>query len=275
MRTFARAALLGLLVIPGAYAQTAIKLSSEVPPITLTAPASLPENPEKTNAAADDYCDQDIVEPASPAAKLVADKHWLVTSEANMGHYRVVSFVGSLMPRMDGNCGATHGRVAVFEKTTLVALAAPADDEKGPAPGKVDERDGDSLIVERLSYGLPVGELHQDAEGIRLTVFSAKQGFCHGTVFVPNVYGMPIRRARTVFATAGWKPVPAPRHSAGAEAVLQTQGVVEANECDETAPYDCSFTYQNAGQTLSVSTIADKKGEPTRGPVNYTSVQCR
>lgn len=274
MQTFARAAFLGLLVMPGAYAQTAIKLSSDVPPIALTAPAALPENPLKGSVAPDDYCAQYVTEPDSPGAKLVAANGWLVTSEADMGPYRVVSFVGDFSPKSDGNCYGVLGRVAVFDKSTLVALAVPTNDEKGPAPGRVDERDGDSLLVERLAFGLPVGELHQDANGIRLTVFSASQGFCHGAVSVPNIYGVPIRHARKSLIAAGWKPIPGD-NAGGPTAALQSQGVVEAAECSENFPLHCPFLYRNGTRTLTVITHADKKGDPTRGPVDYTAVTCQ
>jgi hypothetical protein len=274
MRIVASTLFLTVLAAANVNAETTIKLSSDVPPIALTAPAALPENPLKGSVAPDDYCAQYVTEPDSPGAKLVAANGWLVTSEADMGPYRVVSFVGDFSPKSDGNCYGVLGRVAVFDKSTLVALAVPTNDEKGPAPGRVDERDGDSLLVERLAFGLPVGELHQDANGIRLTVFSASQGFCHGAVSVPNIYGVPIRQARKSLIAAGWKPIPGD-NAGGPTAALQSQGVVEAAECSENFPLHCPFLYRNGTRTLTVITHADKKGDPTRGPVDYTAVTCQ
>lgn len=233
------------------------RLESAMPGIALVALADLPRSPE--NGAVDENCEGHRGDAESAAGRAVEGRGWIVTSEASLGRYRVVSFVSGFDPATSGICTARNGNIGVFDGDRPVALAyAPPGSET--VPGRVEAIEGGALLVWGGDYpGPPLGELRLDGDRPRLTGVAAEQTFCNRTTTVPNVYGLPIEAARTKLIAAGWRPL-APDEAPYAydrAAELARNGVIEAQSCSGTGMGYCAFRYRGAGGVLDVTTISD------------------
>jgi len=216
-----------------------------------------------------------VAKPASEGGKLVKARGWAVTGEAPMGRFEAVSFAARFGEGTSGSVGVMQGNVAIFEGPRLVALAygEKSGDEaigrvEALAGGGVRIWDGDLLSV-------PVADIHAEGDDLRLGPLAAEQSFCHGKATAPNIYGMPINKARAILKAKGWNPAPsklgANETDFGRERELAKRGVVEVSGCSGTGFAYCSFNYASADGALTVTTVGDNDFPSVR---RY-SVKCR
>lgn len=223
----------------------------------------------------DEYCEGYRAETLTATGSAVQAQGWIVTSEAALGRYRVVSFASGFDPGTSGICTVRGGNIGVFDGERLVALAYAASGSE-TRPGSVQPMENGALLIWGGDYPAPpLGELHLAGDRPRLKAVADEQAFCRRTAVVPNVYGLPIQTARTSLAAHGWRPAPpeeAPGGYDGASA-LAAKGVVEAEACSGTGMGFCAFKYRGVAGTLDVTTTGGPD-EADNAVVSY-SVTCR
>lgn len=204
-------------------------------------------------------CPWRVLQPKSPAARLVAAQGWAVMADVPLGSYRAVSFAGQMEAGTSGTCNITQGNVAVFEGDKLLALAYGKSADEA-AIGNLTALEGGAVRVwDGDVIGSPVGDLRVEADGIvRLGKLADEESVCNGQAKVPNVYGMPIDKARKALADKGWKPVRIKPDGESRQAGLIKRGIVEVESCSGTGLAYCSFSYTGAAGALSVVTAGEK-----------------
>lgn len=250
--------------------------ASDIAGAVLTPLTVLPLSPE--DGSPDDFCSGYRINPGSKAGKLVAARGWIVTSEASLGQYKVVSFSSGFKPGTSGICFARNSNLAIFDGMNLVALAYTARFAKWTL-GKVEPLESGALLIwGGDGPGEPVGELRQENGDFRLTKVADERTFCHGEALVPNVYGKSIKEARTILIGHGWKPK---KHAADATdddygAVrLVKHGIVEADSCSGTGVGYCEFDYVSRAGTLGVTTVGGDWDNASNDIVVDYGVACR
>lgn len=231
------------------------RFASTVPAIRIAATADLPAAPTFDAS----LCDHLFDKPKGEPAKAVAAKGWQITGELSAGRYQAVSFVGGAEPATSGACELSKGNVAFFEGGVLKAIAYGAG--KGPAIGRIVRAgDRDLRIWDGDILPGPVADIGiGDDGGIAIGKVAAEEKVCGGKAVVPNIYGMPINRARAALQKAGWSPVAAgaPEGEDPRLEALAAAGVVEAESCSGTGFGFCAFNYRGPAGTLGVTTAGD------------------
>ncbi|WP_432726866.1 PASTA domain-containing protein [Variovorax sp. W6] len=254
-------------------AQTAApspRVQSDLKDIRMKAIASLPK--AGGSASERDGCPWRVIQPKSAAARLVAAQGWAVMADVPLGAYRAISFAGRMEAGTSGTCNITQGNVAVFDGDKLVALAYGKSAED-TAIGNLTALEGGTVRVwDGDIVGSPVGDLRVEADGtVRLGKLADEESVCKGQAKVPNVYGMPIDKARKALADKGWKPVRIKPDGESRQAGFIKRGIVEVESCAGTGLAYCSFSYTGPAGALSLVT-AGEKGLPD--VVGY-DVKCR
>lgn len=233
------------------------RVVSELKDIRVKALNSLP----KAGGSASDRngCPWRVLQPKSPAARLVAAQGWAVMADVPLGSYRAVSFAGQMEAGTSGTCNITQGNVAVFDGEKLLALAYGKSADEA-AIGNLTTLEGGAVRVwDGDVIGSPVGDLRVEADGIvRLGKLADEESVCKGLANVPNVYGMSIDKARKALADKGWKPVRIKPDGESRQAGLIKSGIVEVESCSGTGLAYCSFSYTGAAGALSVVTAGEK-----------------
>lgn len=233
------------------------RVVSELKDIRVKALTGLP----KAGGSASDRngCPWRVLEPKSPAARLVTAQGWAVMSDVPLGSYRAVSFAGQMQAGTSGTCHITHGNVAIFDGDKLVALAYGKSADEA-AIGNLTALEGGAVRVwDGDVIGSPVGDLRVEADGIvRLGKLADEESVCKGQAKIPNIYGMPIDKARKALADKGWKPVRIKPDGESRQAGLFKRGIVEVESCAGTGLAYCSFSYTGAAGALSVVTAGEK-----------------
>ncbi len=273
-RVAASAALVGA-VLSGAASADTLRTASDLAGASLVPLGTLPRSPE--NGTLDEFCTRYRVKAASEAGREVAKRGWIVTSDAPLGRYRVVTFASGFKPGTSGICYARNGNLGVFDGASLVALAYTSR-AAGWQLGMAEPLESGALLV----WGgdgpaPPVGELREDNGGVRLTRVAAERTFCHGRAVVPNVYGKPLDAARQILIAHGWQPLrprekPDPTDGA---ATLAKHGIVEAEACSGTGMGYCALTYRSAAGVLGVTTAGGEPDQPSANTVFDYQVACR
>lgn len=264
---------LGLALTLPAMAQIsalAPRMQSDLKDIRMKAITSLPR--AGGSAGDRDGCPLSVIEPRSAAAKLVAAQGWAVMADVPLGAYRAVSFAGRMKAGTSGTCSITQGNVAVFDGDRLLALAYGKSDED-TAIGNLTPLEGGSVRVWSGGIvGSPVGDLRVEADGtVRLGRVADEESVCRGRASVPNVYGMPIDKARKALADKGWKPVKGGASPEPRQAALVKRGIGEANSCAGTGLAYCDFSYVGPAGRLILTTV----GEDDLPQVAGYDVKCR
>jgi hypothetical protein len=232
-------------------------VQSDLKDIRMKAIASLP----KAGGSAEDRngCSLRVIQPKSAAAKVVAAQGWAVMADVPLGSYRAVSFAGQMEAGTSGTCTITQGNVAVFDGDRLLALAYGKSPED-TAIGNLTALEGGAVRVwDGDLVGSPVGDLRVEADGtLHLGKLADEESVCKGRARVPNVYGMPIDKARKSLADKGWKPVRIKPDGESRQAGLIKRGIVEAESCAGTGLAYCSFSYTGAAGALSLVTAGEK-----------------
>ena len=217
-------------------------------------------------------CPQALIQPKSAAAKRVASQGWAVMADVPLGPYRAVSFAGQMQASTSGTCSITQGNVAVFDKDKLIALAYGKSAEDTAIGNLIPLEGGAVRVWDGDITTSPVGDLHVDADGtLRLSKIASEDTVCQGRAKVPNVYGMPIDKARKALAAKGCNPVRAKASGDPRQAALFKRGVIETYDCSGTGLAYCSYSYASATGKLSLTTM----GEDDLPSVADYSVKCR
>lgn len=264
---------LGLALCLPAMAQTgapAPRVQSDLKDIRMKAITSLP----KAGGSADDRnsCSWRVIQPKSAATKVVAAQGWAVMADVPLGSYRAVSFAGQMEAGTSGTCTITQGNVAVFDGDRLVALAYGKSPED-TAIGNLTALEGGSVRVwDGDLVGSPVGDLRVEADGtVHLGKLADEESVCKGRAKVPNIYGMPIDKARQALADKGWKPVSGGASKEPRQSALVKRGIPEAESCAGTGLAYCDFGYSGPAGRLTVTTV----GEKDLPNVSDYEVKCR
>ena len=234
---------------------------------------TLPHSPE--DGSLDGYCEGYREKVSTVPGKQVAKLGWIVTSEAQLGRFQVVTFASGFTPGTSALCYARNANIAIYEGAKLVALAYTS--RSGDLHlGAVETLESGALLVWGDPPGSPIGELH-DANGtLRLTGISPDRTFCRHRATVPNVYGKPFNVARKILIANGWRPI---RSSEGserwfAETELVKRGVIEVESCSGTGVGYCKFNYERPTGVLSVITVGGDP-DPANDTVVRYEVECR
>nr|WP_322087830.1 PASTA domain-containing protein [Burkholderia sp. BCC1999] len=270
------AALVACAALHGTASAEPLHTASEIAGASLVPISTLPRSPE--NGTLDAFCTQyRVKQTTSAAGREVAKLGWIVTSEAPLGRYQVVTFASGFKAGTSAICFARNGNVGVFDGTTLVALAYTSR-AAGWQLGSADPLESGALLL----WGgdgpaPPVAELRDERGTLRLTRVAAEHTFCHGRTAVPNVYGKPLDAARKILIAHGWQPLrprekPDPMDGA---ATLAKHGIVEAEACSGTGMGYCALRYRNAVGVLGVTTVGGEPDKPANNTVIDYQVACR
>ncbi|MGU3780309.1 hypothetical protein [Burkholderia metallica] len=251
------------------------RTASEIAGASLVPLGVLPHSPE--NGSLDPFCARYRAKTATAAGREVAKRGWIVTSEAPLGRYTVVTFASGFRAGTSAICFARNGNVGVFDGTTLVALGYTARNA-GWQLGTADRLENGALLI----WGgdgpaPPVGELHDEHGALRLTRLAAESTYCGGRAVVPNVYGKPLDVARRTLIARGWQPL-RPREQPDAmdgAATLAKHGIIEAEACSGTGVGYCALRYRSAAGVLGVTTVGGEPDKPSANTVIDYQVACR
>lgn len=233
------------------------RVVSELKDIRVKALNSLP----KAGGSASDHngCPWRVLQPKSTAARLVAAQGWAVMADVPLGSYRAISFAGQMEAGTSGTCNITQGNVAVFDGDKLLALAYGKSADEAAIGNLTALEGGAARVWDGDVIGSPVGDLRVEVDGtVRLGKLADEESVCKGQAKVPNVYGMPIDKARKALADKGWKPVRIKPDGESRQAGLIKRGIVEVESCSGTGLAYCSFSYTGAAGALSVVTAGEK-----------------
>jgi len=269
--TFSLVLSLPALAQPGAATNaSAPRVQSELRDIRMKALSSLPKAGGSANDR--DGCSWRVIQPKSVAARSVAAQGWAVMADVPLGTHRAVSFAGRMQPGTSGTCHITQGNVAVFDGDRLLALAYGKSAED-TAIGNLAALEGGAVrLWDGDIVASPVGDLRVEADGtLRLAKVADEDSVCQGRAKVPNVYSMPIDKARKALADKGWRPVRAKADGESRKAGFIKRGIVEIESCAGTGLAYCSFSYTSAAGTLSLVTAGE---QDLPNVVNYDA-KCR
>ncbi|RQV16116.1 hypothetical protein DF018_20570 [Burkholderia cenocepacia] len=268
-------AVLASATFGGTASAEPLRTGSDIAGASLVPFGTLPRSPE--NGSLDPFCTQYRAKTTTAAGREVAQRNWIVTSEAPLGRYTVVTFASGFSAGTSAICFARNGNIGVFDGTTLVALGYTARKANWQL-GSADRLESGALLI----WGgdgpaPPVGELHEHNGELRLTRVAAESTHCNGHAVVPNVYGKPLDAARKILIAHGWQPL-RPREKPDAmdgAATLAKHGIVEAEACSGTGMGYCALRYRNAAGVLGVTTVGGEPDRPSANTVIDYQVACR
>ncbi|WP_221625313.1 hypothetical protein [Burkholderia cepacia] len=264
--------MLGLALAVPAAAQTTVsapRVVSELKDIRMKPLANLPMA-GSANDRGD--CSQLVIQPKSAAARLVAAQGWAVMSDMPLGPYRAISFAGQMEAATSGTCSITQGNVAVFENGRLIALAYGKSAEDTAIGRLAPLESGAVRIWDGDIAPSPAGDLHVDRDGtLRLSRVADEDAVCQGRAKVPNVYNMPIDKARKALIANGWNPVRGGASGEPRQSALVRRGIVETESCAGTGLAFCDFGYTGPAGKLTLTTV----GEGALPSVTDYDVKCR
>ena len=255
---------------------------SKVNGLQFTLLNDLPKGPYKATDGPD--CNPHTAKPTSEAARFVAGHGWAVTGEANLGPYQVVSFAGEFEQGTSGTCATAQGNTGFFLGSKLVALIyAPHGSQE--TIGTIVPIEGSILrLFDGGILSMPVGDIQIAEDGsLQLGKLAPEEPLCHGKAFVPNIYNMPIDKARKLLIARGWHPIDGEIASrtvltrsekAGREITFVKRGIVEVESCAGTGLAYCSFKYGGPGGTLDVTTAGDGEDSGVLPSVVGYGVKC-
>jgi hypothetical protein len=240
----------------GAAFSEVVQTKSDIKGASLVSLETLPRSPE--NGSLDAYCEGYRAGKLTALGSQVARLGWIVTSEALLGRYHVVTFASGFTASTSAMCFARNANIGVFDGSELIALAYTAR-AADTHLGVVEPLESGALLIWSDPPGAPVGELHAEADGFRLTAVARERTFCRGRAVVPNVYDKPIDAARKILIAHGWRPL-RPREQPGewdGATELARRGVIEAEACSGTGVGYCAFKYGGPAGVLGVTTVGE------------------
>jgi hypothetical protein len=251
------AILIACAMCSGAAPADVLQTKSDIKGASLVSLRTLPRSPEK--GSLDEYCEGYRAEKLTATGREVAKLGWIVTSEAPLGWYQVVTFASGFSPGTSAICYARNANIGIFNGASLIALAYTSR-SAGWQLGRVEPLESGAVLVwGGDGPGPPVGELHEENNGLRLTEIAPERMFCSRRAVVPDVYGKPLDAARKILIAHGWLPQrPSERpgeYDRAAE--LAKRGIIEAEVCSGTGVGYCRFNYRGPAGVLSVTTLGE------------------
>ncbi|MCE4222255.1 hypothetical protein HCU64_00690 [Methylobacterium sp. C25] len=235
--------------------------TSEVKTLAIAAAHEIPKAPPKSEDA--ESCQHLTKKPSTAAGRLVAGQGWAITGEVALPDgIQAISFVGKFEQGTSGSCLLSDGNVAIFRGDALVAIAYAPRGAKDTIGSILPLEGGRARIWSGDYLSQPLADLLITGEGApNLVPLAPLETRCGGKAVVPNVYGVPIDKARKLFVSNGWSPVPGKigkdRAEQGREIDLVKGGVVEVESCSGTGFGYCGFNYRGSAGTLAVTTVGD------------------
>lgn len=258
-------------LIPMAAVAGDVAVSSQVREILVTSITKLPVGPRPQRQ--DDNCHNRIIEPTTAAGRYAQDRGWGVISELSLGRYDLVSFGGVFIGGTSGTCAIQQGNVGVFEGTALKAILYTGESSDQLIGQLRRKEDGEVRLWSGEYLRYPVADISFDDDSLVVEKLSAEEPFCQGRVTVPNVYDMPIFEARERLQAAGWQPVPQEQEEPGQQIELHKLGVTETVSCSGTGFAYCSYEYQRADASLTLTTAGELYDQSVPG-VAFYDVSC-
>jgi len=228
---------------------------SQVSGVEIVRLAELPKAPKKSGDAAS--CDNHDTKTTSSEARAVEERGWTVTGEAKLGALQAVSFVADMEQGTSGSCLLKEGNLAFYEDGKLVALAYAAKNA-ALSLGRVEQNGEGIRIWDGDWVQQPIADVKLvGGKGIIVTALPGEEKFCSGQVTVPNIYRLPISLARIMLIEHGWQPEESKDELDIISKGLREMGISEVDGCSGTGFGYCGFSYNNAGHSLSVTTVGD------------------
>ena len=188
-----------------ATAGDAFQTKSEIKGVSVVSLSSQHRSPE--SGMLDDYCADYRATKLTVLGKQVESQGWVVTSEAPLGRYRVVSFASGFDEGTSSMCFARNANIAVFDDDRLVALVYTSHKSDRRLLEWLSATGKRSAVWSGDGPSAPVAELHADQSGVRLTAIAPQRTVCHGRAVVPNIYSITLDAARKALLTHGWRPM--------------------------------------------------------------------
>ncbi|MBN8630391.1 MAG: hypothetical protein J0L76_06010 [Rhodobacterales bacterium] len=257
-----------LLAALASPAMAELSLHANAPGLDLVPLASLPAAPAEQGEV--ELCAHLFVETiTTPGGKDVAAKGWHVTAELPFGDLTAVSFVGGAAPATSGTCQLLDGNVGLYSGSQLVGLLYSSQPDELMIGHIRPFGDGLRILSGDVLPGT-TADLVRNGDQITATEPAKEEPVCNGKGIVPQIEGLPIDKARTRLASAGWTPIPADptMQSLGMAQSLAVAGITEVEDCSGTGFGFCGFSYSGAAGELFVVT-AGEGGED--GSLPYVS----
>jgi hypothetical protein len=251
--------------------------SSQVPGLALVALDALPV--ARVDQTAVEFCDHLFVAtPETAAGHAAQAQGWKVTTELPFGDLTAVSFVGGAIPATSGTCELIDGNVGFFAGDQLVALLYRSEGDD-PMIGRLEPfGEGDLRVLSGDLLPSPVADLQwSGTDGIAAMALADEEPVCGGTASVPNIYNLPIDKARGRLIEAGWQPVPGDleTQSQSWAAHIAAAGVPEVEDCSGTGFGFCAYSYTRPIGELSVVTAGEGGEDGSLPSVSSYGVSCR
>jgi hypothetical protein len=263
---FFRLSLASLAANLAAPALAETQYGSEVPGLELVALDNLPAAPAGEDGGGG--CGV-VPSPETPAGRAAAAQGWKVTSEVPFGDLTAVSFVANVEPSTSGTCFLRDGNVGLLYATKseeeMIGFVEPF------GTGGLRVLSGDMLPT-------PIADLQRiGTNGVAVTPLAKEEPVCGGTAVVPNIYYMPIDKARVLLMSAGWEPVTgsAETQSSGMTGAIAAAGVIEVEDCSGTGLGFCAYRYSGPAGELGVTTAGEGGEDGGLPMVTYYGVDCR
>lgn len=256
----------------GAWYQTgSYRMRSLVPDAAIVPIHGLPGiSHEKSK---NDFCSR-YNDPPGAEARSARRLGWRTDYDGSFGQitfvnmFRHYEYVGAL-------CYQDGARLVLFDRGAPIAVIISGARAEG-AIGWIEKMESGALRLENSLGDAPFGDLFLTGRDIEIRPLPAADTVCNGRHMVPNVFGMPIEKARRILGKAGWAPVTAPPpivvHDSDSSTEVQDdlgqidlyrRGIKEVTECNPMG--FCTFSYRSNGARLDLS---------THGNVNNYGIDC-
>jgi len=256
----------------GVWYQTgSYRMRSLVPDAAIVPIHGLPVIPHEKSE--NDFCSR-YKGPPGAEARSTRRLGWRTDYDASFGQitfvnmFRHYEYVGA-------SCYEDGARFVLFDHGAPIAVIISGARAEGPI-GSVEKMESGALRLVNSLGDAPFGDLFLKGRDIEIRSLPAADTVCNGRHTVPNVFGMPIEKARRILGKAGWAPITAtppvvvhdPDNSTEVaddldQIDLYGRGIKEVTECNPMG--FCTFGYQSGGARLDLS---------THGNVNDYGVDC-
>lgn len=253
------------------YQAGGYRMGSLVPDAAIVPIQGLPVIPHEKSE--NDFCSR-YKDPPGVEARSARGRGWRTDYDVSFGPitfvniFRHYEYVGAM-------CYEDGARFVLFDHGAPIAAIISGARGEG-AIGSVEKMESGALRLVNSLGDAPFGDLFLTGRTIEIRSLPAADTVCDGRHMVPNVFGMPIEKARRILGKAGWTPITAapptvandPDNSTEVEDNLDRidlygRGIKEVTECNPMG--FCAFSYQSDGARLDLS---------THGNVNDYGVDC-
>ena len=238
------------------------RVRSLVPDAAIVPIGDLPiithENPEK------DFCGHDNVG-SGAEARWSLSRGWRINYETTLGPIRLINVFRHYEP-VNAICYQVDARIILFEHGVPIATILSGAMGEGPIEILENAGRGALRLVNEVGDP-PFGELFLKGRDIEIRPLPPADRICDDTI-LPNVFGKPIGRARTILHRSGWESEPQPpparfRDVDGNLSVdnyhdydLYKNGFKERSDCNPMG--FCDFNYRHGKTSIKLHTYDEK-----------------